>query len=525
MSAEYSEGSKGTRNNMKNKIAHLLLSIQMIADDMTDAGWDFVLNTANDLPCFNSYAVYVGQRDLYADVLYILPDDCGDFPIDRYPYITSSDKKGAAPHIRLLNKCNAETLNFVIDVFKRYRAFENQLYAVILDNGSLTELLEVAIDFLKNPMYVVDNMFCILSLPQYASGMREFEYDKKTGKSYIPLWLINEFKFDDEFQTTLSTRSAKIWSNDQFPRNCRCMYVNVWDGTYYAGRLLIEELWKSFQPGDFTVAEFVAEFIRHIMIRDAQSDEGQANSFERLFQTLISGDGVKQEDLSNFMYAMSWNTEDSYVGLKTESQESVSVRSDNSLRSRLSEYIKEFFSFLDEDSKKEINELFTKLTDLYIELVDCCIEAYHPDMFLWHDDWGHQRGYFFSMETLEEVFVPHVRRLSDYIHSKGMYFELHSCGLNEQNVPSMINAGVDMWIPQPMNNYFELAKKYHDKIMIGVDMPTYVEDTPDEEVERLAEKFFEDYKDLRIYINDRRQPDMRFSQTIYRLSREYYKDK
>ena len=163
-----------------------------------------------------------------------------------------------------------------------------------------------------------------------------------------------------------------------------------------------------------------------------------------------------------------------------------------------------------------------KLTDFYIALIDKCIEYYQPDGILLHDDWGHQRGYFFSPAVLDEVFVPHFKRLSDYVHSKGMFFELHSCGLNEQNVPYMIKAGIDLWIPQPMNDQKKLVKQYGDQIMIGVDWPVYSPDDPDEVVEKLAKDFFEEMKDYRFYYNDRRQPDMRFAKYLYRLGRAYY---
>lgn len=179
-------------------------------------------------------------------------------------------------------------------------------------------------------------------------------------------------------------------------------------------------------------------------------------------------------------------------------------------------------SMIDEDCMEGVHGLFGALTDLYIKTVDYCFEAYHPEIVLWHDDWGTQRAPFFTVETLDEMIIPHLTRLVSHIHKKEMYFELHSCGMNEQNVPLMIKAGVDMWNGQPMNDKKKLAQLYGRDIMLGVLQPDIPSDAKEAEVEQIAEDFFDTYKDKRIYIDDR-APNLMFAKCVYRLARNYYK--
>lgn len=179
-------------------------------------------------------------------------------------------------------------------------------------------------------------------------------------------------------------------------------------------------------------------------------------------------------------------------------------------------------AMIDEDCTESVHSLFDALTDLYIETVDYCYKYYSPELILWHDDWGTQRAPFFTVETIDEMIIPHLKRLIDHIHSKGMYFELHSCGQNEQNVPLMIKAGVDMWNGQPMNDKEKLANLYSKDIIIGVDMPQITTEMSEADITNLADEFFEKYKDLRICISDR-NPDPVFTRRIYRRSREYYR--
>jgi hypothetical protein len=150
-------------------------------------------------------------------------------------------------------------------------------------------------------------------------------------------------------------------------------------------------------------------------------------------------------------------------------------------------------AMIDEDQKDAVRALFDKLSDLYIELIDKFL-TYFPkiDGFCIHDDWGSQRETFFSPGTAAEMLVPSMKRVTDHIHSKGRFCDLHSCGQLLKQVPNMIAAGWDSWTPQAMNDTHKIYELYGDKLIISVLPDAYDPGaTPEEEQRALARRYAE----------------------------------
>lgn len=156
-------------------------------------------------------------------------------------------------------------------------------------------------------------------------------------------------------------------------------------------------------------------------------------------------------------------------------------------------------AMIDEDGQEGVHRLFDKLADLYIKILAKFKEYYHIDYVMFHDDWGSQRAPFFSVDTVREMLVPYLKKIVDAAHEMDIFFELHSCGKNEMLVPAMIEAGIDMWNGQPMNDKLMLAQKYGDKIHIGASITTLADDATAEEAREAARKHIEAFNDYPVY--------------------------
>lgn len=150
-------------------------------------------------------------------------------------------------------------------------------------------------------------------------------------------------------------------------------------------------------------------------------------------------------------------------------------------------------ALMDEDQQDAVKELFDKLADFYDDLIDHLHRYFHIDMFQFHDDWGSQRGPLIGPDTLREMVAPYVKRVVDSCHRRGIIFDFHSCGKNQDLVPIMIECGMDQWGGQAINDFDYIYETYGDKIAIGITPYDCRTERNPEKARELAKKFAADY--------------------------------
>lgn len=324
----------------------ILLSIQMIADAFDELYLDYQSSFENDFPRLRKYLVYSSQKELYDDTLYIIPEGCSaSFPADRFCYVSADPLEGTAPHISDLKLPLSRMLNEIITIFQSYQDLELQLNRILTDGGTLTDLCRVASDFFHNPIYIHDDMFAVIALSTRVEGMLKFERNENSGNLYIPLALIDDFKFDKNYGQTLELHHAGLWDNEQYPYNIRSLFLNLWDGNRYCGRLLINELQSSLLPSQSQTIEFLGTYAIMLM-RNRTNQNTVYQNFEDTFIGLLSGSAVDRRDLRTMLSILDWHESDRYLCLKFENQNSrIPIRSDSALSSKLSSVLDDFSSF------------------------------------------------------------------------------------------------------------------------------------------------------------------------------------
>jgi len=150
-------------------------------------------------------------------------------------------------------------------------------------------------------------------------------------------------------------------------------------------------------------------------------------------------------------------------------------------------------SLIDEEQKDAVKDFFEKLSDLYIKIFEKFCD-YFPqiDAFCIHDDWGSQKDCFFNPSVGEEMIVPYMKKVTDYLHSRGKFCDLHSCGQLFKAVPNMIKAGWDSWSGQAMNDTRKIYELYGDKILLGVIPESYDTANSTEEEQRAKAREYAD---------------------------------
>ena len=112
-----------------------------------------------------------------------------------------------------------------------------------------------------------------------------------------------------------------------------------------------------------------------------------------------------------------------------------------------------------------ISDFFNRYMDFMISVFDKMNSLYPLDMVTLHDDWGTERDTFFSEKMMEELVFEPTKRFVDHVKSKGVIFEMHSCGNITRFAPYMIELGADLLqIQRRAVDVPMLKKQYGDKI-------------------------------------------------------------
>lgn len=322
------------------------VDLQMVMDSSQARGWGGHAHRLGETGGFTGWMIYNGQRGLSEDVLYLIPEGMEqDFPADQFSYITTLDLQGQAPHIRSAGASFLSLINDVMAIFARAAGFERDLSNIISTGGSLSDLCSAAAGYFGNPVFVHDNLFCVIGRSGGMDGI--FEFSEHSKMPHIPLWLIEELRFDEGYKSTLMERKAGILGPDLNYTNVRGLYVNLWQGDAYLGRLLINESESTIRPGQLWAAEFLAGYVLRWLRNQSQSNQQVYHSYDKTFVELMTRGETDERELKTILEIMKWKREDRYLFLKFQSQDpDDNVHSDLAINSRLATVLKDYVSFL-----------------------------------------------------------------------------------------------------------------------------------------------------------------------------------
>jgi hypothetical protein len=186
------------------------------------------------------------------------------------------------------------------------------------------------------------------------------------------------------------------------------------------------------------------------------------------------------------------------------------------------DFDKALLAYVDEDQKDGVHRLYDRLCVFYDGLFERYKTYYACDVVMFNDDWGTQRGPQFSPDTAREMLAPSMRRIAESCHKRGMYLELHCCGKNDILAPVIAESGVDIWMPQEINDFDLLYRLVGDRLRLCV--PT--EATPamsDEECLACAARYMDRYgKYGNVIFSQFPEQHPRISEFLYYMSREAY---
>lgn len=143
---------------------------------------------------------------------------------------------------------------------------------------------------------------------------------------------------------------------------------------------------------------------------------------------------------------------------------------------------------------EELAELYARQAHWNIRFAAHCIDL-GADMIHISDDWGAQKDLMFNPKLWWEIIYPNMKRVVDYVHSRGCFVSLHSDGCIRRVTDGIAQLGLDLvhpWQESAGMDYDLYLEKYQDKFAIlgGVCVQTALGMIPQDKLEKEIRRVF-----------------------------------
>ncbi len=304
------------------------VNMQLIADAMERNLLHPELYLGSTNTVIRGARIYSGQEDLNPEYLYILKNSQIDENIlSKQGMALLIIGKTDVKHIPYNNDVIVlltyrdpnQTLEQIQDFLEKYRIWDRKIQMAIYSETPLDDILLASMEVFRNPMVIHDSNFFILSDPKHSPLMSDWEIDKRTNMEMVPMGTINDFRTDLEYLQGLKSKKTVLFSADQ--TGYRILYRNLWSGDRYEGRILVDEVHNSIQPGDFYVLDYLGKILEFYISRRHLVWLSIGNDLSNFLRDSIKTDHIDDRQAMNYLQYLHWNRNDRYVCLKIESDQ------------------------------------------------------------------------------------------------------------------------------------------------------------------------------------------------------------
>lgn len=302
---------------------HYLLNMQVLADELEanhisihffcrsdEARLRGIRLYHPDAPLSGEYVYLLSEDDLRRDfrarenVDFVVP---GEVNLDDFSF--SSSVIGI-----LSDEPPQRVYNLLQSIFEKYTLWDEQLHWAMQSEKPLERMLAVSRDVFENPMFIHDTDFYVLACPRWVEGMLHWETEARTGREMVPLDLINEFKIDQEYLSTLKARKVTMFSSTI--RGYRILFANLWSQDRYDGRICVDELERPLRKSDYLHLEHLAEMVVLCLQQQKLFWLSLGSDIDRFFTQMLNGEGFDPHAVVDYLRYLCWNREDKYLILK-----------------------------------------------------------------------------------------------------------------------------------------------------------------------------------------------------------------
>lgn len=309
-----------------HNLLRFLPNLRMIAEDFEDRNWKCQATVRDETVHYRSVRIFTGQQNLEKDIIYLLPSQFIDaFPRDEYAFVCMEPISGSANHIYIPVQDPALILETLLGLFDRYYKQEDSINQLFFQEAPLSELCTLAEAITGNPFYIHDDWFIITAKSPGLLDVMPPEQISSSERNFVPRKFIEDFKFDSEYLDSYSHQGAHLWSSDHPDATGRSMYVNLWDGDLYRGRLLGIEENTPFRASHFLLAECIAQRCVALIRKSLSAMERKYRSMDDTVCELLENKDADHASVMLLMDMLDWKRTDQYLCIRLQHQQTDTI--------------------------------------------------------------------------------------------------------------------------------------------------------------------------------------------------------
>lgn len=302
---------------------HIYPTLQILMEELEERGFRCRIEGEDLRTSFRELLPYTGQPQMRRDCLYFLPPEReGDFPGDSYAYVCVNAVPGRVGHLICPEADPLELLAALMELFGTFRRWTERLDRICFSGGDLNQLCQLGMELMDNPVFIHDDWFIITAMSSDLTQYMQPDYIATSDKGFIPRYLVEEFKVDDDYMHTYIDRGAHYWDGSAHNGTGLCIYANLWEGNTHKGRLLVLEVRRKFRGVDRLMAECIADRAEWMMQRSMTGDAWQYYSVDDIVLKLLEGENQDAAGVSLLMDLMQWKKSDQYLCVRLQNQQS-----------------------------------------------------------------------------------------------------------------------------------------------------------------------------------------------------------
>ncbi|MCI8730086.1 MAG: hypothetical protein HFH57_02865 [Lachnospiraceae bacterium] len=299
------------------------LNMQIIADALEETFSQMELYDTENTCRLEGVKIFSAKSSLKKNYVYLISSCSVDEKFSDYreiPFIIVGRADAClfpenSPILQIIDGTDfLEIFDLIQEIFEIYKKWDWKLQEALNSQKPLDEILLASMEVFRNPMFIHDANFFILSCPKHPQRMLYWETDPRTGRKMVPMSTINDFKLDKEYLEGLGKKEPVIFS--AYQRGYRILFVNLWCNGKYEGRILVDEIQNPIRPGDLYVIEYLGKLIEMCI----QSKElfwlSMDNEMEQFFLNFLSEKIQDEQQIINYLHLLRWNLNDRYLCLR-----------------------------------------------------------------------------------------------------------------------------------------------------------------------------------------------------------------